>query len=138
MRRPGLRAAALACAAGFALFAACKSPDGADTTASQRRATGVTNAANPAAAPGAAPTPYTNRPAPPRVDAHGHTDTARRVTVGELQQLIAKGEAVAVDVRSPEAYRQARIKGAILMPSDEVKARARELPKDKLLVFYCA
>jgi|GEM_PF-459616 len=136
--------AALCGAAACALLVGCTARDGAET-ASARRAANAANAANANAAnatnaqrPGATtPGPTAAAPGPKR-DAHGHTDTARRVSVAELNDLLAKGQAVPVDVRSPEAFQQGHIKGAILMPADEVRARARELPKDKLLVFYCA
>jgi len=49
------------------------------------------------------------------------------------------GEFVLLDVRTPEEYRQLRIKGAKLLPVDEISARAaKELPdKDIPLLVYC-
>jgi 3-mercaptopyruvate sulfurtransferase SseA len=125
--------AALCGAACCVLLLGCTAQDGAET-ASARRANNAASAPRPAAT---ATAPQTS-PDGPRRDAHGHIDNARRISVAELHALLTKGEAVPVDVRSPEAYKMAHIKGAILMPSDEIKARAKELPKDKLLVFYCA
>ncbi|HZI19455.1 MAG TPA: rhodanese-like domain-containing protein [Pyrinomonadaceae bacterium] len=135
MRKLKMKATALCCgAAACALLAGCAAQDGAETASARRAnsAAGAANAGRPANAP------QQPNPAGPRVDAHGHVDNARRVSVAELRDLLEKGEAVPVDVRSPEAYQTGHIKGAILLPSDEVKARAKELPKDKLLVFYCA
>lgn len=65
-------------------------------------------------------------------------DNVRRVTVAELRDLIDQGKAVAVDVRGDEAYKQEHIKGALNVPENQVRARAEELPKDKLLAFYCS
>ena len=65
-------------------------------------------------------------------------DNVRRVTIAELREALDKGSAVVVDVRSQMQYNQERIKGAILMPEGQVASRASELPKDKLLVFYCS
>lgn len=42
-----------------------------------------------------------------------------------------------VDVRDREAYQREHIPGAVNIPVDELKTRARELPKDKTIVCYC-
>jgi hypothetical protein len=65
-------------------------------------------------------------------------DGVRRVTVQELQSLVANNEAFIVDVRNADSYKTARIKGAKLIPLSEVEKRSNELPKDKLIVFYCS
>ena len=46
---------------------------------------------------------------------------------------------VLLDVRSPEEYREARIKGAKLLPVEEIASRASlELPDKSVLIFvYC-
>jgi rhodanese-related sulfurtransferase len=75
----------------------------------------------------------TPRPAPtPRPDGVG------LVTVEELARLIERGEAVALDVRGSVEFEMGHIKGARLMPLGLVASRASELPKDKLIVPYCA
>jgi len=78
--------------------------------------------------PLAAASPATKTPA----------DGVRRVTVAELKDLLANNEAVVIDVRNEEAYKVAHIKGARLIPEAEVAKRSNELPKDKLIVTYCA
>ena len=65
-------------------------------------------------------------------------DGARRVTVAELKDLLAKNEAVVIDVRNEDSYKAAHIKGAKLIPEVEVVKRSDELPKDKLIVTYCS
>jgi hypothetical protein len=65
-------------------------------------------------------------------------DNIRRVTVAELRDAIDQGKAVAVDVRGTPAYNQEHIKGALDIPENQLAARSGELPKDKLLVFYCS
>lgn len=77
-----------------------------------------------ASTPRAAPTP---RP-----------DGVRLVTVEELGRLLERGEAVALDVRGNVEFEMGHIKGAVAMPLGLVASRASELPKDKLLVPYCA
>jgi 3-mercaptopyruvate sulfurtransferase SseA len=62
----------------------------------------------------------------------------RRISVEELRAALEKGAAVVVDVRSAEQYKAGHIKGAILIPGDEIASRSRELPKDKLIVTYCS
>lgn len=65
-------------------------------------------------------------------------DGVRRVTVNELKDLLAENEAVVIDVRNEDSYKTAHIKGAKLIPEAEVAKRSDELPKDKLIVTYCA
>ncbi|MDQ2921942.1 MAG: rhodanese-like domain-containing protein [Acidobacteriota bacterium] len=65
-------------------------------------------------------------------------DGVRRVTVVELKDLLAKDEAVVIDVRNEESYKAAHIKGAKLIPEAEVGKRSDELPKNKLIVTYCS
>ena len=77
-----------------------------------------------------ASSPTPNQPPP--------SDGARRITTAELQAALAKGEAVVYDVRSEMAYKEGHIKGAHLLPVNEVLTRASELPRDKLIVTYCS
>jgi glucose/arabinose dehydrogenase len=65
-------------------------------------------------------------------------DSVRRVTVEELRAALEKGKAIVVDVRGQEAYKIAHIKGALSIPEADLKSRLGELPKDKLIVFYCS
>lgn len=64
-------------------------------------------------------------------------DGIRRVTVPELQELVKKNQVHIVDVRNEDAYNIAHIRGAKLIPLNDVEKRAGELPKDKLIVTYC-
>ncbi|HEV2765456.1 MAG TPA: rhodanese-like domain-containing protein [Pyrinomonadaceae bacterium] len=61
-----------------------------------------------------------------------------RVGVRELERALKEGKAVVVDVGPEEAFEAEHIKGAASIPLEEVNARAGELPKDKLVVAYCA
>ena len=72
-------------------------------------------------------------PAPPVV-----ADGARRVTVTELKDLLAKNEAIVIDVRNQTSYDAGHIRGARLIPEAEVVGHANELPRDKLIVTYCS
>jgi predicted small lipoprotein YifL len=66
------------------------------------------------------------------------SDGVRRVTIAELQEAIGKGEAIAVDVRGTVEYNLGHIKGAISIPLGLINSRINELPRDKLIVTYCA
>jgi predicted sulfurtransferase len=64
-------------------------------------------------------------------------DTARRISVAEAREALAKGEAVLVDVRPKESYDASHAQGAISLPLSDLGSRAGELPKDKLVIAYC-
>src|SRR5687767_5785712 len=61
-------------------------------------------------------------------------DGVRRITPVELRDLLARNEAVVIDVRTDDAYNVAHIKGARLIPETDVAKRSDELPKNKLIV----
>jgi len=77
-------------------------------------------------------------PLAPAAPATTPADGARRVTIAELKDLLARNEAVVIDVRNEESYKNSHIKGAKLIPEAEVVKRSDELPKDKLIVTYCS
>lgn len=60
-----------------------------------------------------------------------------RVTAAEVKALVEKGEALVVDVRGKDAFDQEHAVGAISIPVDQVEARLKELPKNKLIAAYC-
>ena len=65
-------------------------------------------------------------------------DGARRITVTELQDLLAKNQAVVIDVRNEASYNAGHVHGAKLIPEAELPNHLSELPKDKLIVTYCS
>jgi predicted sulfurtransferase len=65
-------------------------------------------------------------------------DGVRRVTTTELRDMLAKHEAVVIDVRTEPAYQLSHIQGAKLIPFPEIANRIGELPHDKLVVTYCS
>lgn len=79
--------------------------------------------------------------APANINASGspsQKDGARRITTNELKDLMDKGQAFVVDVRTEASYKAGRIKGAILIPHKVVASRIKELPRDKTIVTYCS
>ena len=55
----------------------------------------------------------------------------------ELLRRVRNGEVTVLDVRPPEEYRAGHIPGALSIPIGELKARLKELPKDREVVAYC-
>ncbi len=103
---------------------------GCNTTQNENRSANVTTTA---------PTPVAATT--PRAAAASHdalNDGVRRITPAELQAAMTKGEAVVVDVRDQAAYQRGHIKGARLIPAEQITSRAGELPRDKMIVTYCA
>ena len=108
------------------VLAACSPQDGsvpavAGSTASGGRAAGNDTTAQ-----------TTKQPPAPQAD-----DT-RRISVEETQAAIKAGNALVVDVREESSYKTSHIKGAKSVPLPQFEKRAGELPKDKLIITYCA
>ncbi|WP_431896888.1 ArsR/SmtB family transcription factor [Nonomuraea sp. bgisy101] len=59
------------------------------------------------------------------------------VTREQLQDRIAAGEVILVDVRPGEEYAAGHIPGAISVPLDQLVDRLAELPADGTIVAYC-
>jgi rhodanese-related sulfurtransferase len=59
------------------------------------------------------------------------------VAAEELLQRVKAGEVTVLDVRPTEEYRAGHIPGAISIPLPQLKARLKELPKDRDVVAYC-
>lgn len=59
-----------------------------------------------------------------------------RITPAETAELLSRGDAITVDVRSPEAYADGHIPGAVHAPLTQLRALMRTLPRDKTIVFY--
>jgi hypothetical protein len=58
--------------------------------------------------------------------------------LGEALERRDRGEAVLIDVRSPEAYAEGHIPGALNIAAHEIESRAAELRRmRRLLILYC-
>lgn len=61
------------------------------------------------------------------------------VTSTEAKALIAKNkQVVLLDVRTPDEFRQAHLRGALLIPLAELQKRVSEVPRNRPLLVYCA
>jgi rhodanese-related sulfurtransferase/DNA-binding transcriptional ArsR family regulator len=67
----------------------------------------------------------------------GRRDAMESVSGAELVRRAKRGEVTVLDVRPPEEYRAGHIPGAVSIPLGELKARFRELPKDREVFAYC-
>jgi rhodanese-related sulfurtransferase len=55
----------------------------------------------------------------------------------ELLRRVRAGAVTVLDVRPSEEFRAGHIPGAVSIPVGELKARFKELPKDRDVVAYC-
>lgn len=64
-----------------------------------------------------------------------------RVEVGEVRDLLARGEITVVDARSPHAYASGHIPGAFSLPLDEARTllgrSSLPIPTQQMVVTYC-
>ena len=67
-----------------------------------------------------------------------YADGVRRITTGELEELMKSGEVFVVDVRNQDSYDMGHIPGSRLMPSAEIEKYLKDLPRDKMIVTYCS
>ena len=61
-----------------------------------------------------------------------------RLSAEEANEVLKKGEGVAIDVRRRDEYEAGHITGAMWLPVDDVIPRFDELPKKGKLLFICA
>ena len=63
----------------------------------------------------------------------------RNITSTESKRLIDRKKNIyLLDVRTPEEYRQARMKGSVLIPINEIERRLGEVPKNRPILVLCA
>lgn len=105
------------------LLTACNSTDGS----------GSGSAAKTVASPSA-----TAKPPAPQTQPTQQGDGVKRVTTTELKDMLDKGTAIVIDVRTDEQYKAGHIKGALHIPEGEIASRSDELPRDKMIVTYCS
>ena len=67
----------------------------------------------------------------------GRRDAMETVAGVELLRRVKSGEVTVLDVRPSEEYRAGHIPGAVSIPLGELKARFKELPKNREVVAYC-
>lgn len=74
----------------------------------------------------------------PKVDEHGHTDDAPRITLADAKKDFDAGKVVFVDTRAEVTYKQERIKGSVNVPMEAFEAKYKEIPTGKKIIAYCS
>jgi len=64
--------------------------------------------------------------------------TAPRVTVAELDRLLAEDAVILIDIRNPGEVDQGSIPGAVHIPLAQLRARLDLVPTDRSIVVHCA
>lgn len=61
------------------------------------------------------------------------------IDIEELKKMIEK-DAILLDVRSPQEYKEGHLEGSYLIPEYELKAKAQEIlfDKERPIVVYCS
>lgn len=59
------------------------------------------------------------------------------VSRDQLEQMLASGDVVLIDVRPAEEFQHGHLPRAIAIPVEELEGRLEELPRDKRIVAYC-
>lgn len=65
-------------------------------------------------------------------------ESAKRIERDVAIKKVKEGKAVWIDVRGKESYDASHIKGALSFPLSDIITRAKDLPRDKELITYCA
>jgi rhodanese-related sulfurtransferase len=67
----------------------------------------------------------------------GDRAAIEQVSAAELEERVARGDVVVLDVRPAAEYQSGHITGALSMPADELADRLEELVPDADFVAYC-
>lgn len=63
----------------------------------------------------------------------------RNIGSAEAQRLISQKKNIyLLDVRTPDEYRQGRIRGSVLIPINEIERRIGEVPRNRPVLVFCA
>ena len=112
-------------ALGLSVLTACQ-----DAATSNKIETAQTTTANTNAAPAAN--------SAPKVDEHGHADTAERISVAEAKKEFDAGNAVFLDTRAEASYKNEHIKGALNITEANLEEKYKEIPNGKKIIAYCS
>jgi rhodanese-related sulfurtransferase len=68
----------------------------------------------------------------------GHANMVNALDVDYIRAQYDKGRKLAaIDLRSPDEFRQGHLPGARSLPMDQLTARFQEVPRQDLVVLYC-
>jgi len=63
---------------------------------------------------------------------------AHDITIPDFIKALDNANTVILDVRNDTERKTGQFKGALHIPSDQIGARYKEVPKDKLVIVHCA
>ena len=81
--------------------------------------------------PNFSPAPIYAAPAPVQ-------DDAPRISLADAKKDFDEGTAIILDVRAEDVYKQEHVKGSINVTFENLKEKAKTLPKDKKIITYCS
>lgn len=61
-----------------------------------------------------------------------------RISIEQAQERLQAGQAIAVDVRSMDAFQTEHLPGAVPAPEEQVPQVVAHLPRNALIITYCA
>lgn len=64
----------------------------------------------------------------------------QNISMRQLERILDTGgdHYILVDVRENEEYRRGHLEGAVNLPYEELLRAPEQLPKDKIILVYCA
>ena len=77
-------------------------------------------------------------PEKPRLSETDHEDDVPRITLADAKKEYDAGNAVIVDVRDENSYKQEHIAGAINITTQTLEANIDKIPKGKKIIAYCS
>ena len=95
------------------------------------------NAAEPVSIQNASNT-NASRSGPAAADDHHDEDNAPRITLADAKKAFDAGEAVFIDTRDPNNFKQEHIKGAMNVTTAMLASQYESIPKDKKIIAYCS
>jgi rhodanese-related sulfurtransferase len=66
------------------------------------------------------------------------TPEAPRISLADAKLVFDKNNAIFVDARSADTYRQEHIKGAVSIPLGSDPKTFKDLPRTKTIIVYCS
>ena len=68
---------------------------------------------------------------------HGGGATGIDISIDQALQMWQNKEAIIIDVRTPQEYREGHIPGVVNIQLDQLEDRSSEVPKDKKVLLIC-
>jgi len=65
-------------------------------------------------------------------------DDAPRISLADAKKDYDDGTAIIIDVRAEDVYKQEHVKGSLNVTFENLKEKAKSLPKDKKIITYCS